>query len=399
MTLSHRERVLAGVVGVLGVAVVAWLLFGVFSGPLETRRDELAGLTGELNAKQEEVLAAKKAQDQLAQWNRQALPWDVVRGGSLYQNWLLELAGKAGFRQYKVDPREARARGDSYTQLPFDVRGQATLDQLIQFLFKFYSAGHLHKIRTITVKPVEKGKELDLVIVIEALSLPKADRKDQLSKEESKRLALASVEDYRKAITGRNILGPYQPPRATKSKKDEEKGPPFDPSKYAFVTAIVQVGGRPQVWVKARTTDEKFQLQQGEKLTIGPFQATIARINARDVEIEIDGQRHTIPLGGNIRGGEASDTASAESEAKPAESGGEKGPEPSPERTERKSSGKRTSFRTDSRFPRGEPRGESKREPKGDSKSEATPDAKGDTTSVKTDAKPDAYAPKVESKN
>ena len=212
MTLSHRERVLAGVVGVLGVAVVAWLLFSIFSGPLETRRDELASLTAKITAKQDEVFAAKNAKDRLAQWNRQALPSDVERGNSLYQNWLLGLARKAGFRQGRVEPgREARAKGDSYTQLPFAVRGQATLDELVQFLYGFYTAGHLHKIRSITIKPIEKGKELDLLILVEALSLPNADRKDKLSKEPSNRLALASVDDYSKAITKRNMLGPYWP--------------------------------------------------------------------------------------------------------------------------------------------------------------------------------------------
>ena len=354
MTLSHRERILGGVVGALGVAAAGWLLFGAFSGPLDTRRDELASLTDKLGKKQEEVLAAKKAQDRLAQWNRQALPSDAARAGSLYQNWLLELAGKAGFRQKKVEPGEARARADSYTQLPFTVRGQATLDELVEFLFGFYSAGYLHQIRRITVKPSEKGKDLELVILIDALSLPTADRKDQLSKEKANRLALASLDDYRKAIGARNVLAPYQPPPP--SKKSDEKGPPFDPSKYAFVTAIVQVNGRPQVWVKARTTDEKFQLAQGEKLQIGPFQATIARINARDVEIEIDGKRHTIPLGGNVRGGEGSETASAESEAKQPDLGERKGPgtEPEPEHPDRKPSSKRMRWKTEIKAPKAE---------------------------------------------
>jgi hypothetical protein len=354
MTLSHRERVLAGVVGALGVATVGWLLFGMFSGPLNTRRDELTSLTDTLGKKQEEVLAAQKAQDRLTVWNRQALPSDVARAGSLYQNWLLELAGKAGFRQKKVEPGEARARADSYTQLPFTVRGQATLDEMVEFLFGFYSAGYLHQIRRITIKPAEKGKEMELVILIDALSLPTADRKDQLSKEKSNRLALASLDAYRKAIGARNMLAPYQPPPP--ARKAEEKGPPFDPSKYAFITAIVQVNGRPQVWVKARTTDEKFQLEQGEKLQIGPFQATIARINARDVEIEIDGKRHTVPLGGNVRGGEGSETASAEGEAKPPDLGQPKAEatEPDAEHPDRKPSSRRMRWKPEPKTPKTE---------------------------------------------
>jgi hypothetical protein len=401
MTLSHRERVLLGAVAVLGVAVAGWLLFGVFSGPLRTRRDELANLTGKLRQKQDEVLAAQKARDRLAQWNRQSLPSEVARAGSLYQNWLLELAGKAGFRNKKVEPGEARARGDSYTQLPFTVRGQATLDELVRFLFDFYSTGYLHQIRRITVKPTEKRKDLELVVLIEALSLPTADRKDQLSQEHSNRLALGSLDDYRKAIGARNILAPYQPPMPMPMPmptKWEDKGPPFDPSKYAFVTAIVQVNGTPQVWVKARTTDEKFQLHQGDKLQIGPFRATIARINPRDVEIEIDGKRHTIPLGGSVREGEKKPADGARGsegpERKPADSAGPKTgfgerkaeeAEADEEHPSPKPTGKRMRWKPDLKVPKAEGKG-----PKPESKA-TKPESKA--------TKPESKATKPESKD
>jgi len=306
MTLSKREKRLAIAVGALGAPLALWLLFTLFSGDLGTLSSQVAVQKDKLEKLQDQVVRAKKAQDCMARWNRQALPSDVARAGSLYQNWLLEIAGKAGFRQKKVEPGEAHNRGDVYQLLPFTVHGQATLDELVGFLFEFYSAGYLHQIRRLVVRPVEKSKDLDVLITIEALSLPEADRKDQLSKEAGKRLALGSLEEYRKAIGGRNILAPYSPPMVAKASgtMSEPKSEPFDPSKYAYVTGIVQVNGEPQVWVKARTTDEKYQLHQGDGLQIGPFHATIARINPRDVEIEVQGQRHTIPLGGNVRGSE-----------------------------------------------------------------------------------------------
>lgn len=331
MTLSKREKRLAIAVGGFGVPLALWLLYGLICGDIDILKSEIAVHRANLEKFQEQVIRGKKAQDRMAQWNRQALPSDSARAGSLYKTWLLEIAGKAGFRQKKVEPGEVRSRGDVYQQLPFTVRGQATLDELVKFLYEFYSAGHLHQIRRLMIRPSEKSKDLDLVITIEALSLPKADRKDELSKEPGKRLALGSLEEYRKAIAGRNVLAPYQPPVVAAPAPRIEPGPrvePFDASKFAFVTGIVEVNGKPQVWVKARTTDEKFQLYQGDGLQIGPFQATIARINPRDVEIEVQGQRHTIPLGGSVRGGEG--------ETKPAEPG-----EPRPPTFEPKSDGER----------------------------------------------------------
>jgi|GEM_PF-554469 len=307
MTLTKRERILASIVAALVALLALWLGFRLFSGPLVLRRGQIAALQDKINAFQDQVVRAKKAQDRMAQWNRQALPSDAARAGALYQSWLLELAGKAGFRQKKVDPGEVRGQSSAYRLLPFTVRGQASLDELVGFLFDFYSAGHLHQIRRITIRPVEKSKDLDLVIAVEALSLPTADRKDQLSQEKGRRLKLGSLAEYRKAIAVRNPLAPYRPPPPVRPPEPpvvfEPKPEPFDPSRFAYVTGIVEVNGEPQVWVKARTSDEKFQLRQGDKFQLGPFSAVVARIDSRNVEIEVDGKRHTVPLGSSVRGG------------------------------------------------------------------------------------------------
>ncbi len=307
MTLSQREKLLASIVGVLVAGLALWLGFRLFSGPLVLVRAQVAAYQNKLDTLQDQVLRAKKAQDRVAQWNRQALPSDAARAGALYQSWLLELAGKANFRQKKVDPGEVRNQSSAYRVLPFTVRGQATLEELIRFLFDFYSAGHLHQIRRITIRPVEKSKDLDVVLAIEALSLPTADRKDQLSQEKGQRLKLRDLAEYRKAIAERNVLAPYRPPPPVRPPEPPivanlPKPEPFDPSRFAYVTGIVEVNGEPQVWVKARTTDENFQLRQGDKFQLGPFSAVVARIDSRNVEIEVDGKRHTVPLGSNIRG-------------------------------------------------------------------------------------------------
>lgn len=306
MTLTKREKFLATVVGTLVTALVLWLGFRVFSGPLVFLRGQIAAYEDKLNTFQDQVLRAKKAQDRMAQWNRQALPSDAARAGALYQSWLLDMAGKAGLRQKKVDPGEVRSQTNAYRVLPFTVRGQASLDELVAFLYEFYSAGHLHQIRRITLRPVEKSRDLDVVIAIEALSLPTADRKDQLSQEKGNRLKLGSLAEYRKAIAVRNVLAPYRPPPPTRPPEPpvvfEPKPEPFDPSRFAYVTGIVEVNGEPQVWVKARTTNENFQLRQGDEFRLGPFRAVVARIDSRNVEIEVDGKRHMVALGSNVRG-------------------------------------------------------------------------------------------------
>ena len=110
MTLSKREKVLAAVVAAFGAGLILWLGFGLFSGPLDSLRTQITAQEEKLNSLQDQVLRGMKARDRMAQWYRQALPADWGRAGSLYQSWLLELAGKAGFRQKKVEPGEVRNR-------------------------------------------------------------------------------------------------------------------------------------------------------------------------------------------------------------------------------------------------------------------------------------------------
>jgi hypothetical protein len=316
MTLSRRERILAGVVAVLGVAVAGWFLLGIIGGPLDWRRTERDRLQNEVQKRMDAVTASKKAQDRMADWNRQSLPSDASKASLLYNNWLREVVGKAGFHDKKVMPNVTTAPGDWGQRLPFTVQGQATLEQVVQFLFDFYSAGHLHVIRHLEIKPVPQSKEFTVRVTIDALSLATADRKDKLNEKPSNRLALKTIDEYKKLIGTRNMMAAYRPKPPPMGPSDDEKKAPFDPSKWAFVTGIVTVDGKPIVWIKSRTTDKTFQLAQGDKFDLGPYHATIARINPRDVEILSEGKRLTIALGGNVRGEGEPKKPSAASEAK-----------------------------------------------------------------------------------
>ena len=85
-----------------------------------------------------------------------------------------------------------------------------------------------------TMKPVEHAGELDVTVTIEALSLPNADRKDQLCKEKGTGLRLAKVDDYRDPIVKRNLFAPYTPPppvapRVAKNHRDAESAGRYGP--------------------------------------------------------------------------------------------------------------------------------------------------------------------------
>jgi len=306
MPLNKREKTLALVTGVLAALVGCWFVFSALSGPLTARRAQRDSLQRETDQKKRRAQAAWKAQQQLAEYRRRSLPADVEIARSLYRNWLLELATRTGLDDTRVQPQESRGGSDVYRVLPFSVNGRATLNELTEFLFDFYSQGYLHKIRQLSIKHLEGQRDLDLRITIEALSMPDADRQDKLSEEPSVWLADASLADYQNSIGRRNLFAPYEPPPPPRSYEPAARSyepptpPPFDPSKYAFVTGIVEVDGQPQLWLKARTTGQVLTLAEGDTFEIGPAQGTVVQIHQRAAEIRINGEHRLIPLGNSL---------------------------------------------------------------------------------------------------
>ena len=306
MVLAKREKILAAITGGLLLLAVGWSAVGGFSSAVQERRARIEALGKDVDKKAKRAATIEALRKQATQWNRHALPSNVETARLLYQNWLLELVDRSKFKSKKVEAGEARPHRGAYTTLPFTVQGQANLEQLTQFLFEFYSAGHLHQIRRLTLKPQEKTSDLGVTVLIEALSLPGADRADKLSSEPMKRLAAADVASYQKAIAGRKCVAPSAPPRPPvlvetgPGPPPPPSPPPFDHSKYIFVTAITEQDGKPQVWLKARTTDEKFTLHEGEKFRVGSVEGKVVRIGQREVEIEIDGKPRVVPLGASL---------------------------------------------------------------------------------------------------
>jgi len=181
--------------------------------------------------------------------------------------------------------------------MAFTLHGRAGLAQLTEFLYKFYSAGHLHQIRQLDIKPVENSRELDLNMTVEAMSLVGADRKNTLSTESGRGLKLATLSDYRDPIVKRNLFAAYAPARGPSDRA-------IDASQYAFITGFTEVDGVRQVWIKDRIADKTWRLNVGGEFQIGGVQGTVETIGpSHEVVVDFDGQRRRLHDGENLRGG------------------------------------------------------------------------------------------------
>ncbi len=90
----------------------------------------------------------------------------------------------------------------------------------------------------------------------------------------------------------------------------EPVGPPpeqprrFDEAKYTFVTGIVEVNGRKQVWLTVRTEGKWLRLYEGDEFTVGALEGKVIRIHTRNVEIEDGGRVYSVRFGQSLYDGE-----------------------------------------------------------------------------------------------
>jgi hypothetical protein len=309
MKLNKRERILAAAVGVtalLAILILAWQY--VFTGgeSLSALQARFTALDAKVNKKKEYLAAAKRAAVKLDDWIRRSLPSNVEKGRSLYQTWLRETVNKAGFSETKIDALTGQSRRGVFEELRYSIKAQASLQQLTQFLFDFYRAGHLHKISILSITPVDKSKDFTVNVTVEALALNDADRTDRLTKEQGKRLQKQSFDDYKKTIVDRNVFTAYVDPKP----KETERRPPreeikpqppkFEHLEFTKLTAIVEIDGQPQAWIETKTTGKSYKARVGEDLDIASAKIKVLRIGTRDIELQIGDEKRTITLGQNL---------------------------------------------------------------------------------------------------
>jgi hypothetical protein len=325
MTLQKREKILgSSAIGLL-VLLLLYLFWPEKQSTIQELRDQCEIKQAELDRNKNRALQAEKSKIRLADWQRRSLPADQEIAQSLYENWLRNLVSKSSFSnisitgqpaQYARDLTASRATTTSkksgssqpenfvYIRYSLKIKCQGSLEKLTRFLYDFYSAGHLHKISTINIKPIKNSSDLDLDLTVEALSLPGSKQKDKLYVETGKILKL-SLDEYKKTIVDRNLFAAYKPAAPPRSRdtgpKDPPKPPKINPLQFSYLTAIIEADGVPEAWLLERTTGQTLRLHEGEGFKIDKYNGKVIRIGYNEIEIELDGQNHTIGYGSNLK--------------------------------------------------------------------------------------------------
>ncbi len=271
-------------VGILLFSAGEWTVDTILNQPLSSLENDRDGYLRRIERSKKELTKARAAARQLMDYERRSLPSDPNVARSLYQAWLLQLVEHVGLKDRTVNSSPPQGRKGLFSVITCSVRAKGSLDQLTAFLYEFYSAGHLHQIRSISMTPIQRTGELDLSITVEAAALPGADRTDTLSQERGDRLASESLLAYA-PFAQRNFFA---------------VGGGFDPTDQTYLSAVNYVDGRPEAWFMLRGSDELRKLTLGDVLSIGQFTGMITEIDDADVVLESEGQRWLLTIGENL---------------------------------------------------------------------------------------------------
>jgi hypothetical protein len=316
--MNSREKMLVALVAGVVLLFGAKFAYDQIAGMFDENDKAVADINKKIDKSSADIAAGKKAAQRIAEWERRSLPSDRVQAPVKYNDWLVQLVSKHGFRGKDVHPvgmvgLATNTAALGYEKFGFEVKGltDITCKPLVDFLYEFYASNQLHKIKTLEFRPTSDS-QLEVTMTVEAMLLPGATgsdgkpRREKLSDVPPKTLTLGNVAAYEKSIAGRNFFKAYEPPVVVDTSRGRTNpppntSPPFDYAKYTKLTGIVTENDVPEIFVSVQPTGDKFNgLKVGDEFTVGGVTYKVASIGTRNAVLTTEGKRKQIEFGGTL---------------------------------------------------------------------------------------------------
>jgi len=273
--MNPRERILASIVGLAALLWLANVGLTRYRAALESNRTTLSELELELSQARTAVARGENARERLLNWQRFSLPTNADIANSLYQDWLHHQLTEAGLKVTDLkSTRTLQGQSDSFQEFSYTLGAQGSLRNLVGFLYRFYQAGHLHRISKATLSPTSDNRELTISLTVDALALPDSPRTAELSTEEST-LELPGLDSVRLAIVDRNVFAPHTTGRSgetvARSNSNEAERARFSSLRYG--------DGGWQMTVKIENSNRLLYFRQGDSIRIGDLRGRIAELD------------------------------------------------------------------------------------------------------------------------
>lgn len=221
MSMTNREKLLAGAVGVVCSLFGGQFLWSTVQSGFDSKEREIASLRTKLQTQELEITEGKVSTMRLMKALPRSISKKVEFAQTDYMAWLIETANSVGLQDPKPRPGAANAERDGFTTYKFSMDAEGTLREATQLLYAFESKPFLHRITRFVLQPRNDPKEagkIQISMDCEVLSLPMSKDRQPTPKTDPAILA-KSITDYEAAIYSRNLFEPRNnPPQLRPSK-------------------------------------------------------------------------------------------------------------------------------------------------------------------------------------
>lgn len=288
----------------LGVAFGGYLFYTKeYVKPRKEIAEQKAGLEQMIQmGKNNSKLMSQASSNNMGLYSR-SFPTNPSASGLEYQIWLTQMLEFCNVRDAKVGVEKYfRARGGTTSTQEFSVQGQFSLLDLTQFLYEFYWTPFLHRIKVLNILPVEHSELLNVSMTIEGMAIHfKADQNQTYPLVDKLPLETKPIRQTASGpFAAYRHMGDMEIFRAVKTGVDTTQF-----AKLTGTPVVTDDSGQPTKiarWYLG--SDGRTQtFQEGDRMTIGAFDATIAEIDA-DVGLVLlrqnTGRLWVVPLGYNL---------------------------------------------------------------------------------------------------
>jgi hypothetical protein len=301
--MTSREKTLIGAVAAAGV-----LWFGTqgltrYRETVERNTNVQMEAERALSEARAAELRGQRARKQVNDWRSQSLPTNRDVAESLYQDWLRAQLTGAGMTVTQIADKSGSARNPQFGEVAIEVRADGALPQLTDFLHRFYSGPHLHRISSATITAADGGQKLSLTMTAAALILPDVKRTDKLAEGDPRPIeGVKSLDEIRQRLVDRNVFVAYTPKSAGEATADSNA------AEVEFTTTVSGVYGDYgvegwQFWVRNKKSGQVSRFLKGDAVEFGSFKGKVIEIENRRVVIETDKGRIEFRPGQNFSEG------------------------------------------------------------------------------------------------
>ena len=134
---------------------------------------------------------------------------------------------------------------------------------------------------------------------------------DKLPEGDTKRLKLASADDYKKSLGRTRYRNGLHTAATAHSAARTARTPPappkYDESELAFFSGATSSGNEWQAWINVRSTGETLHLASGDPVKIGALDGKIESVEERSLVFKTGDKRFRVALGESLRKGKEID--------------------------------------------------------------------------------------------